>query len=151
MVLSQFPYPMTVTMVHLASIAIFSTPMLKVIMRNNIYLSIYIVIPFIYIKPVKINRFCTANQLKIYLKAKNSLSTKLISDPWIWIKWINSWHQIWFHDILLDVTNSWIWICLVTSQEYSITSRHNLSFKTIRTSLIMIRCIAGCTIEKLSI
>eukprot|EP00088_Acartia_fossae_P050029 TRINITY_DN5570_c0_g1_i1.p1 TRINITY_DN5570_c0_g1~~TRINITY_DN5570_c0_g1_i1.p1 ORF type:complete len:350 (+),score=22.75 TRINITY_DN5570_c0_g1_i1:198-1247(+) len=31
MILSQFPYPMTVTMVHLASIAIFSTPMLKML------------------------------------------------------------------------------------------------------------------------
>jgi len=31
MVLSQFPYPMTVTMVHLASIAIFSSPMLKML------------------------------------------------------------------------------------------------------------------------
>jgi len=35
-VLSQFPYPMTVTMVHLASIALFSTPLLKMLqIREN--------------------------------------------------------------------------------------------------------------------
>ena len=37
-VLSQFPYPMTVTMVHLASIALFSTPLLKVILYT-LYIS----------------------------------------------------------------------------------------------------------------
>ena len=35
MILSQFPYPMTVTMVQLASIALWSMPMLKVGTRRS--------------------------------------------------------------------------------------------------------------------
>ena len=37
-ILSQFPFPMTVTMVQLLSIAIWSPPLLKV----NIYVNIYV-------------------------------------------------------------------------------------------------------------
>ena len=38
-ILSQFPFPMTVTMVQLLSIAIWSPPLLKVHIYVNIYVS----------------------------------------------------------------------------------------------------------------